>query len=183
MRPIFITFVVLMLSASALAQDFKKGLLYDVSGPVKELKIKSKNEYAKRFSKVQFTPDGKGKDEFMTYDDNGFPLGFGVVFHKRENNLNVGYNDQMLPVKIDYFNNIGGKDIIIVETEFDGKRVSSRRFQGDNPAEYIICVYSDETYDDHGNWVSRNVKESTVSANPKKNATREFVETREIQYY
>lgn len=167
----------------AAAEEFKMGKLFDVTGPVKELKLKTSNKYAKQYAKEKFTENGKLVEEIMTYDADGYPLGFGMTAGNKERTLRIEYNDARQPVATSFLATIIGTERLDVTTGYDGDRVAWRQFSEGDPQEYVRCEYSDETRDEHGNWTSRSVKETTVSANPKKCGEKVYTETRVITYY
>lgn len=167
----------------SLAEEYRMGALYDVNGPVKEVRLKTDNKFAKRFKKEKFTENGKLVEEVMTYDADGYPLGYGMTIGNKETTLRIEYNEARQPVGAYYISTVIGTDRLDVETGYDGDRVAWRQFSEGDPQEYVRCEYSGETRDDRGNWTSRQVKETTVSANPKKCGVKEYTETRDIIYY
>lgn len=167
--------------------QYRMNLIYEVEGPVREIKMKSSGDFTKVFNRIlgsatKFKENGKLNRELMSYDAEGYPIGFGMNFDDDSKTLKIRYNDARRIAGYDFESTEPGNAAkFTVDMTYDGKRVASTRLQGDGVC--VEFVYSAEEYDDQGNWLSRRVKETVESQNPENNSTKEYTEIREIKYY
>lgn len=184
----------LLTAGAASAQQYRHNVLYEANGPVREIILHTENPYfspAAQFplltiGKAIFQENGKLKQEMMTYDAEGYPVGFGTNMGKTYTTFRVIYDEARQPVRL-FFDGNTDKDglshQLYVETAYENGLAAARRFYVSPESEQLICVYSDIVTDDHGNWISRHVTESTVSPDSGDVTGREYTETREITYF
>ncbi|MCM1290328.1 MAG: hypothetical protein NC201_02390 [Prevotella sp.] len=165
---------------SGYAQEYKAGVLYNVKGPVKQIKMKSKDKLSQKFGSTKFTETGKFKRDILTYDDKGYPLKSEMQTGPLSMSVSIEYAENQHPSEIKINSSFSDKPVTIVY-EYDGDRVAVRKFIRDDVT--ITFIYSDEQYDNYGNWISRNVVKSKESSDTDKNSESSYVETREIKYY
>lgn len=161
-----------------LAQDYKAGVLYGLTGPVKSAKIKSPNKLTKRFGKVKLTQDGKPKYNLFTYNEAGYPIAIGSDLPGLDINFKITYNDDQLPDMISF--DLDKNRHVDIDYIYVGDRLASQVWK--TAAKTITYDYSAEQYDPQGNWISRLVKETVVTDGGKPEV-QEYTETREIKYY
>ncbi len=184
MKRFIIGLVSLICTICSYGQQYKTAVLYEAHGPVKEIRTKSENPLAKK--KVKFMPDGKTKTEVMTFDDNGYPIGYGMNMGAMFNNLNVAYDSLQNVSRIEFETNIlGNKQKIEVTNFYDGKRLTSRKINFTSPKKSgtIKSEISDEKYDEYGNWIERTVHERGFDKNGKPGKEKTYTETRVIKYW
>lgn len=163
--------------------EYKGAIIYDAQGPVKEIKIKTKNPLATN-KKIKFSKDGKINNDLMTYNQDGYPIGFGMNFGNRSISLTIEYNDEQLPYKMIEESRITTPGIIDVENLYDEfKCLTSRKAMVSNDKEEcrLTFEYSCFIYDEHGNWISRHVVQTTLKDSDSE--VLEYEESRNITYY
>ena len=174
--------------ATAQAQDFHAGVLYECTGPVKEFKIKTKNPYVLQ-KKIKFLKDGKLNRSMLTYDAAGYPIGCDLTFGKRYMSVGIQYDSINQPVVITLKSNLGVKTDVTVRNNYTDKVLTECSFiSPDKEDKNIRIVYTDQVFDSHGNWISR--KATATKLHPEEasngqpdNKPEEYLETREIKYY
>lgn len=181
----YLTFLAsIILTVCTYAQVYKAAVIYEAHGPIKEIRTKSENPFAK--GKLKFMPNGQKKTEVMTFDDNGYPIGSGMNMGDMFTKLNITY-DSLLNVSSMTFetNIIGNKQKIEVTNYYDCTRLVSRKINLSSPKKSgtIQFEFSDEKYDDYGNWIERTVHEKGIDQNNKIGKEKTYVETRIITYY
>ena len=101
--------------------------------------------------------------------------------------LNIVYNDDNLPVTMTMYCDMPLSHYqTLVENQYENGKLTGRRLTNTEKktTEVWECSYSAEEYDEHGNWIKRDVTETyTNSAKPDKNYEKSFTETRTIKYY
>ena len=185
----------LLMAGAASAQQYHLNVLYEATGPVSQIVTNTENPYFSaaapipglELGKVTFQENGKLKMEMMTYDADGYPIGFGTNMGKTYTTFRVTYDDARHPVQL-FFDGNTQKDGVsrqfTIQTAYEGDRVAMRRFFASPDGEQLLCVYSDEVADEHGNWISRRVSEVTVSDDDADvKSEKEYTETREISYF
>lgn len=174
----------LILSSYSYAQEYKTALVYEAHGPIKEIRTKSDNPFAK--GKLKFLPNGQEKTEIMTFDDNGYPIGYGMNVGDMSTKLNIRY-DSLSNIKSMLFetNIIGNKQKIEVINFYDGNRLVSRNIHLTSPKKEgtIQSEFSNERYDEYGNWIERTVNEKGIDGNGEVGKEKTYIETRTIKYY
>lgn len=184
----------LVLSGMGLAnaQEFKEGLLYDLTGNVKEMKLTTKNSFPDKH--VKFNNTGKCKKSITYFDEENYPLGYDISGNVMNFSMSkkveydslrritsvtdkISYEGGITDTTTNYYTNDANPSQIthsvFTDVRKDGKTVAD-------------CTYSDYTYDDHGNWISRQVKQTTTQTNKKGETaeqTDEYTETRTIKYF
>lgn len=185
---ILVILAMLTVYAVGSCQEFKEGILYDVFGNVKEIKLETRNSYLKKH--VKFQRDGRCKISAMLFDDKGYPLGFSMYYGKH------GAGQQLI------YNSMNRVDSIIINTSNGGgtERVEKYEYSSDSnhPTHIVravfssiskkesnksVCDYSNYEYDDHGNWISRDVVQTNYSDDDVEKNIEEYSEKRKIQYY
>lgn len=188
MNRIFVMLAMLTVYIVGSCQEFKEGILYDVFGNVKEVKLETRNSYLKKH--VKFQKDGRCKVSAMLFDDKGYPLGFSMYYGKH------GVGQQL---RYDSMNRV---DSIIVNSSNGGgtERVEKHEYSSDashpnqivrsvfssiskKESDKLVCDYSNYEYDDHGNWISRDVVQTNYSDDGAEKGKEEYSEKRKIQYY
>ncbi|MEZ3518898.1 MAG: hypothetical protein K1V75_03035 [Muribaculaceae bacterium] len=162
------------------AQEFKEGLLYDLQGNVKEMKLSTKNSFLKKH--VKFRDNGKLKKSITFFDDDNYPLGFDM-------SMNVMSFAMSQKVEYDSCRRITS---VTDKNSYDGGiTTTTSNYYGNEAAPSEItrsvfasiskdgevtadCEYSGYVYDDHGNWISRQVKH-TATRTDKKGVTEEGI--------
>lgn len=173
----------LVMSAAGYSQKYHYSSIYGVNGPVKEIKTVSKNKFVEK--KVKIGKDGRGGVSMMVYDDGGYPVGFELSMLGRENFQRYFFdgNNRLdsVSVKIHSF----GKPMCVdVKNSYNGKEQTKQILylkEGDD-AKVYQSLFSDYSFDEHGNWVSRFVIRRAFSHDGNEK-TEEFTETRKIKYY
>ncbi|MBD5356616.1 MAG: hypothetical protein HDR88_06385 [Bacteroides sp.] len=184
MKKYIIAMISLLFSLCSYAQEYKAAVLYEAQGPVKEIRTKSENKLTRK--KLKFMRNGQQKTEIMTLDDNGYPIGFGMNLGSIFNQLSVTYDSLQNISKIFFESNIvGNKQRIEVTNFYEGKRLSSRKVHLIYPKKsgYIISEFSDEKYDDYGNWIERTVHDKGISEDGEPGKEKTYIETRTIKYW
>ena len=219
---IFLCF--LLTSFGVNAQDFKEGIIYDVTGPVKDVVLTSESIYPTFLDKASFGKDGKRVNSRSEFDENGYPMGWSLdsdalsvddngtlgsfdlssisdLGENGKRDLKISYNicyddsHRVASTNMTYY-----IDIDVMDMQFSNNMTDSRSFKyienklgkpeiseinskmvvnGENcTADY---QYSGYVYDDHGNWVARNVVETITF--PELEKTNKYTETRAITYF
>lgn len=204
------------------AQEFKEGILYDVSDPVKEVVMHrdsvAPNFITDAFESAQFNTEGKTKTTFLSFDEDRYPI--KLIINGADNPMlmsmsNDSASDNQLNVylkfnydkghrisstEIKYNINIdrevpnlsfdksliGTKTYLYAEnsqkkSEISGTKGTYNIPDSDQPLVWEYD-YSNYVYDDHGNWISRNVTEAIMPSSEERK-TWEYTETRTITYY
>lgn len=178
-----IIFLVSLTWLSCFSQEYHYASLYNVSGPVKEIKTNSKSELVEK--KVKISKDGRGGISMMMYNNQGYPMGFELSVLGKENFQRFFYDEHnridSVSVKIHGFGKPkciyskhiyeGGIEKSEIVTIVEGKRITR-------------CVFSfyDYSFDSHNNWLSRSVIKSVETDDGTQEAY-EYKETRAIKYY
>lgn len=167
-------------AATATAEEYKAPLMYDLSGPVKEIKVTSGNKLVKKFGDCKFTENGQRKDDFMSYDGNGYPIGYNLSLGDKTLSLNIEYNADLLPETFMFHNTMGNDwHITLTNTYADGHVVTQTIVE--NGTTYQR-VYSQVQRDQYGNWIARTVHQTTIAPDTAP-LEETMVETQEITYY
>ena len=206
-------------------QEFKEGILYDVTGPVKEVVMHrdsvAPNFTTNAFESAQFNIDGKTKATDLSFDEDGYPTEF--IINNRANPMlgmsvsndsesdsdnqlciyfkfNYDNDHRIASTEIKYHINI---DIEVPNLTFNKGLIGTKTYQYaensqgrseisatkgtynilDSDQPFVMAHdYSNYVYDNHGNWISRNVKEA-IMPGTEQEKTWEYTETRTITYY
>lgn len=170
---------------SAGAREYRASNLYEARGPVKEIKLKSKNDFSKSRSKVSFLENGMQTWDQTYYDSMGLPRGIIVNMGNRIlTDVKISYSEEGNPLVIIYHDKAGDAPSMTVEYNWEGDRLASmkvteRKAKGDK---ITLCEYSQEMTDANGNWISRLVHQ-TVTEGALSPKTEDFTESRTITYY
>lgn len=175
----------LLVSFAAFSNEpkFKYTTLYDLAGPVKEVKIKSENPIVITNAKAKFMKNGARKNSLMSYDNEGYPVGYQFVPYSWIETVTIEYNDNNQPsiVTQTVFSQ-DSHSVTEITFDYDGKRISEMTVK--TPEIIRICRYKGEVKDNYGNWISRNVEMEIISLKDSKPYSPvTFVETRDIKYY
>lgn len=164
---------------------FKGAALYNAKGDVKVIKIKTKNPVAVN-KKEKFNQEGKINCSLLTYNEQGLPTAMDLTMGSRGIVLRADYTPEENIADVSYECNIlGAKSNFSVAYTYDGEgnqtqaviTVKSKKGNGT-----ITSRYSDYVFDDKGNWISRQVEETSIGTDGKEKKA-EYVETREIKYW
>ncbi|MCM1290327.1 MAG: hypothetical protein NC201_02385 [Prevotella sp.] len=160
---------------------YKTGILYEVAGPVKQIKVEKGNEYTKWFGSDKFRPDGALESDFYTYNERGYPQQVNLSLGNKELSIKISYDDINQPIIYDFTNSMGGKIHIIRKSKYqDGKVIEYYYEDGDK---VTVCEYSQHEYDSYGNWIKRMVHETQTFAEKNKSKENTYIESRKITYY
>lgn len=166
------------------AQTFNGPSLYDVSGKVKSIKVSPSPLFA--FDKVEFMKDGHIIDSSLTFDWDGKAIGKDINVYKMHQAVNLEYDDsdRLINAVVDSSAGLPGGYKVSMNYEGDHPlKMIITETKGKNPCQYTY-LYSNYSFDDNGNWITRDVDLSIVevkSNTVKKNEN--FTETRQILYY
>ncbi len=188
------------------AQDnkFKEGLIYDVKGPVASVRLHT--DAPGYFNNALFDTDGKTIGSVMKFDKNGYPIGWIIdkdnSTYEQEKTFGlfeVTYDDNYRIASLKMKCEIKGATFTLANGSVTENKYFHYRDNSDNTSEItemkmiytingtahdINFSYTNYVYDNHGNWISRNVVETIEPLNnSEKSETREYVETRTISYY
>ena len=188
MRNIIVCLILLIgSSAGRMAAEYKEGLLYDLTGDVKDMKLDTKCRFQKKH--VKFAPDGKCKLSMTYFDGENYPLGYEMSGMGLNLTQKVEYDDQKRVSKVTTYSSQGGGITETVENhyaqnpehplELSGCTYTVVSKKGEGRCE---CTYSAYEYDDHGNWIRRNVRQTDYPGTADEQVT-EYAETRKIIYY
>ncbi|MBD5221198.1 MAG: hypothetical protein HDS70_02385 [Bacteroidales bacterium] len=177
-----LTLAGLLIWGGTWAEKYHGTLLYDLQGPVAKVKINTSNPVVRLYDSASFLENGQGKNEVMTYDDEGYPIGYGINMRGKNYSLSVKYDADKRPEQLDLIAPMKGGDSLAVKNLYEGDRVAETTYIVDGKTE-IKCLYSDEKRDAHGNWTERRVSETVKDRDPSKSATRSYTETRKIEYF
>lgn len=181
---ILLTLASIFMILSVYAQEYKGGIIYDLHGPVKEVKRPSEDPMGHVRGKIKFAQNGMEKINAMTFDEEGYPFG-QMMFNKgKGSSFRVWYDADRNPVKMVFDNNADGEQIKITTlSEFSNNKMTSKtlKVESIDKSKTLRFDYSDEKYDSHGNWIERHVKQTTLGTTDP-NVT-EYTETRTISYY
>ncbi|MBO4965038.1 MAG: hypothetical protein J6C81_02095 [Muribaculaceae bacterium] len=167
---------------------YKTAILYQAYGPVKRIKLKSKDPLksvnCEKFDRTGMFMDAVG----LQYDSLGylrsFDIGWKIGKMEMREEGSVEYDTGCLPVSIHVKTNVFQRfdaDFTYTYTDgvLTGKVVNYLMGKERGRLEY---VYSDYECDEWGSWVKRKVKMMDFGEDQKKEEL-EFVETRAIEYY
>lgn len=185
MRKKMILSLLLLSSGLLRAEMYNEGVLYDLTGNVREMKLKTKNPYAKKH--VKFNKDGKCKTSMTYFDTDLYPLGYELSAMKLNLSQKVDYD---INKRVSSITNRSSQNGGITETitffypDDNSHEIEKSTFIIQSPKgnSGIECVFSAYEYDDKGNWIRRNVRQSTKNASNESEST-EYTETRIITYY
>lgn len=170
----------LALALTSAAEEYKAPLMYDISGPVKEIKVTSGNKLVKKFGDCKFAENGQRTDDFMSYDDNGYPIGYNLSLGDKTLSLNIEYNAERLPETFKFQNTMGDNwHITLTNIYADGHIVAQTIVEDGTTTKR---EYSQVQRDQYGNWIARTVRQTTIAPNAAPQEET-MVETQEITYY
>ncbi len=181
--------------AMAEPREYHEEALYGLKGNVREVKTSSKSYLPLRNS-FKFKDDGRMTSSVLTYDEEGYPMGYNVTMGNSVMDCKVEWNDNRTPKSISDLSTSwptkGSKNIEFFygEDEFlPVKAVAVSQNGKKTKTTTVVCEYSDYELDEKGNWISRNVSETVTELKQKKNGKEEekeksssFTETRTIVY-
>lgn len=191
-RYLVIVLFVLASIGLANAQEFKEGLLYDLTGNVKEMKLSTKSSFLKKH--VKFRDNGKCKKSITFFDDENYPLGYDMSMNtmKFAMSQKVKYDDRKRIASVTQFTSYDG-GITQTTTNYYSNEAAPLQIgrsvytYANKDSEWSAdCEYTDYIYDDNGNWISRQVKQTTTQTNKKGEKgeeVSEYTETRTIKYF
>ena len=172
------------LGLSLRAEKFHARAIFDLRGDVREVAVKTDNPFA-FYKKVSFTSDGCLSYKPMAYGEDGFPIGFGVpVSGKLDNTLLFFDEDGRLVSVLNQKVSEKTTQNITLTNVYDGTRLVERKTscQEDCGIPTYKLIYDGEKYDAQGNWIERNVHQTTLLPDGSAKETV-YVETRKITYY
>ncbi|MDE5653615.1 MAG: hypothetical protein K2I48_09170 [Muribaculaceae bacterium] len=170
--------------ADTIARRYQAGMLWDLKGPVKEVKIDSPFKMADK--KIRFSEDGHMKNRKMSYDEACRPVGYELKDGDAYIRLNVSYDPEGRISRITHVGSNGeqGECSTVFTFHGDGRKVDSVNMLSQAPEGEMAMdlAFDNYIYDTHGNWVSRSVslKRTAPGVDPQ---TANFTETRSIKYY
>lgn len=175
--------LVAIVCATALsnAQDFHAATLFEASGPVKEIKIDSKNPTTRKSAK--FTNSGKFTIDGMTYNSEGYPIANASSFGNDITSVNVEYTPEGKIAKSITISTIGKKPFRLETTFIYDDDQLTKKISAYAQGKTFIEEYGDYTTDDHENWLSRSVMWTEYDADMQPISTDTYTETRTIKYY
>lgn len=180
---IFLVFIGLLISVFCVKAQgageikYHGAALYGCKGKVKEIFYSTEDPILLE-KVIKFLPNGQSEHSIMTYDQNGFPIGFNINAGNRIS-VNIDYqNDKLKEVEIQ--TNLRGDEHRTIDMIYEGDLLK-QRINKDVLKDKIstISTYSDYQYDDQGNWISRTVELES----PEEGEIEKFTETRVITYY
>ncbi len=171
------------------AQEFKEGLLYDLTGHVKEMKLSTKNSLIDK-KNVKFQKDGRCKRTLTFFNENGLPLGWSVFNGDKGTSFDISYDYTQIIESTVLKNTIGGNQcqetFYTYTTLPTGHTIVCEAryvFTTDKAKSETHCVYDDYTFDEVGNWIKRHVSETKKFEGHEETSTNNYIETRLITYY
>lgn len=172
-----------MICNYSFAQDFHYASIFDVIGPVKEIKTFSHNPLVEK--KVKIDKQGRGGLAMIMYNNDGLPIGFELNMLGKQNYQKFFWNNDnrldSVAMKIDL---IRDYKFITAKNTYCGEPLCSQKIEintKDGTTQYVF-FFSDYTYDENNNWISRKVKQTSINPKGEEN-NEEYVETRIIKYY
>ncbi|MDE7380668.1 MAG: hypothetical protein K2N03_00890 [Muribaculaceae bacterium] len=172
------------LGASAQFKHYDYKILYNLQGPVKDVKIKTKTPVVKDFSSFTLLECGAKRISAMSYDETGRPVGFQISDSDEIEKYDVIYGadnhtKEIIISTIDRNDNV---EQTVIMPVYDKNRLQELTI--DSPGNVTRCTYSREIYDDYGNWIKRSVRmETTDKKNTSTPVVSSFEESRKIKYY
>lgn len=181
-RIIIIAIMAVVGAFEGLAQNYKSGALYELSGPVKDVKYKTENPFILEKS-LKFLEDGRQKLSTWVYNKEGYPFASGFLTSPNSwHNYLVNYDDQNRVETINFeYAAKNGISKNQLRNFYDGNRLAKSvmtDLSDGTPRETATLTYSGEKYDSQGNWIERDVTMTLGNSVPKS-----FTETRTIRYY
>lgn len=169
--------------SEAQAQKYKSGILWDLKGPVKEVKTDSPFPMAEK--KMKFSEEGHIKNRRMSYDEACRPVGYSLEDGDAYIRVKVTYTPDGRIDRITHVGNNGeGETATVFTFDNDGRKTDSVNMlsQAADGTMTMDLDFSNYIYDTRGNWISRtvNLTRHAAGADPQ---TAQFVETRQIKYY
>lgn len=166
------------------AQTYKSNVLYDVKWPVASVKYDKENPINKLVGAVKFSEDGRPKKDIMTYDTEGYPIGYGMKYGKTCSASYITYDDEHRPVKITAWGNTDAKEPVtttVIDITYSPEGVEAVTMSYKETGKVLEFIYSGRVLDNHGNWIRRKVKE-VKRQGAEVVSTEEYEETRMIEY-
>lgn len=164
--------------------------LYGLKGDVSEVKTKTKSQLTVP-SSAKFNTDGRETISIYAYDEAGYPIGYNFSIGKSEISREMEWTESNALKSLTFSSTLwpdkgsGKVDPFYGEDQFlPIKAVSVSENVKKTKKKTVVCEYSNYKLDDHGNWISRETKE-TVTENKKgkeKQTIAQFEETRTITY-
>lgn len=172
------------LGASAQFKHYDYKILYNLQGPVKDVKIKTKTPVVKDFSSFTLLECGAKRISAMSYDETGRPTGCQISDSDEIVKCEVIYGADNHPQKI-IISTIEENDNVnqtVLMPVYDKDRL--QELTVDSPGKITRCTYSREISDAYGNWIKRSVRmETTDKKNVSTPVVSTFEESRKIKYY
>ena len=164
--------------------------LYGFKGDVSEVKTKTKSQLTVP-SSAKFNTDGRETISIYAYDEAGYPIGYNFSIGKSKISREMEWTESNALKSLTFSSTLwpdkgsGKVDLFYGEDQFlPIKAVSVSENGKKTKKKTVVCEYSNYKLDDHGNWISRETKE-TVTENKKgkeKQTIAQFEETRTITY-
>lgn len=189
--------IALMVAGTALAatgekMTFHAPILFDLKGPVKEYTLETSNQLTFFPKTMEFLENGKIEMFPLVYNDKGYPTGCdmelnGTTVFKLDAEYTADNLLSELAIEIYSFAPMKAK---MFYTYSDGKLISTRicpevKILEGSDVDGITLKYSDEVYDQYGNWISRKVS-ANAPEEEGESSDQEielYTETRTITYY
>lgn len=162
----------------------------DAVGPVKEIKLQTDDPIATRKT-IKFSKNGKENKSLMTYNDAGYPTGFGLQMGERESTLKIYYNTENLVDSLKFKSTLTGNGgSLRVFNSYNDKgelihrvidRTSNKKREDRNTL--FDYTFSDFIVDAASNWISRSVVLEITDRQSGNVDRMEYTETRTIKYY
>lgn len=166
------------------AQTFRMPIIYEASGPVKEINFGKNHPMTPKT--VKFNPYGMSSSSTMTFDLDGYPIGCSLSQGEKYNSTIIEYDADHQPATIIDTYAMSGTPIMMTVSNSYQNGYVQRRVITESKKEYkktITLIYSNQESDSFGNWISRTVTETTESTNPKENGEKSYQEIRQITYF
>lgn len=176
--------MVMTFGLSTAAQTYQAYRIYELNGPVKEVKIKTEDPFLMMSKEAKFVENGMQKLAGWTYDEKGLVFGEGFCGGGTFWNAVIVYDNQLRPEKILRSMNGNKGSVINMTTRFvydaSGNTERKEVTYADSETKYVF-EYSDYTFDSKGNWITRNVTQ-IASDSEGASTPKAYTEVRTIKY-
>lgn len=175
------------------AQEFHAEAMFQCKGNIESITYEEEKPYVDKTT-YHFQKSGRLTPSSITYDPDGYPMQIVLCVLGNVDHTVFEWGDDHRLLSVSTDNRILNGAKWKVEYKYDSESslpvgmldVEWKRGKNDEPDKMVSkteYTYSSYEFDDHGNWISRNVCRTVIDGKDADSSPSTYIERRRIQYY